>query len=394
MIILFKELLFLLLGAVLGNIDKIISAIKCKLVYIYGQKRKKFNKKVNVYEWLIKYYENKKTLYSLFDCKIGNFEIKIPFITKQEWQTNINITQENIIEYLESINNFSVNKKWIKQRKILGQKLFNEPTLYLERISFKNNDINFVAKKCNYYEVASNLIELEEETYRAIKNSKKIHTPIRDEHFINIETVSKFNKKPFSFGCTVALLFKTDTNCEILIHTRSHQTITYGGKLAVIPNFGLTIPNRQVEDVNNIIEYNFIKEYCEELFDYEEIISMISSNRSNFTWIYNLPEAKEILKLKTEKNFELHYIGFGVDAFNGTSNIALAAIIKDISKAKSIKSNIVTNWEVDTNEANIEFIDLYDARIQTWLKENRFQYGSAFTIARIIELIKEKKIII
>src|SRR5690349_9742203 len=48
--------------------------------------RRKFLESGKISSWIVGYYENKDNANDLFDCKIGDFETKIPFLTKSNWQ--------------------------------------------------------------------------------------------------------------------------------------------------------------------------------------------------------------------------------------------------------------------------------------------------------------------
>lgn len=393
-----EKILLLVMGAILGAIFSFLLPIGQKKIKGNFQarrlkKRKSLVESRKVYKWLIEYYKRKGNLNDLFDCKIGNFEIKIPFLTKREWQyvEVIKPETDEILEYAESYDQrFKINKRLIKRRIELGQNLFNEPTLYLDRLDEFSDSITLHVKCCEYFQMATQLVNLEEETFEAIQKNIFTGVPIRDSSFPSLLHAQKLGKKPYSIGCTVALVLKTANSYEIIIQIRSHSTLTFGGTKAVIPNFGLS-PIIGATNNYNILSYNFIKEYCEEMFNYEELISLMNSKRANPYWFYELPEAKELLSLWEDKVFSLEFLGFGFDALNGTSNIALLAIIDDVGFAKKIKENIITNWEVAKRTMKlepIEFIDYKSSKLENWLRENRYQFGSAFTIARVIERLE------
>lgn len=389
-----KDIILLLAGALLGNIDKISRLIKQLWINRINNTQKKIMGKINIYSWLIKYYEKNKTLNDLFNCNIGGFEVKIPFFSKAEWQVTetINPSEDNILVYSEPNRAFNVNNKLINYRKRLGQELFDAPTLYLDRIG--KDKFKLFAKKCRYFEMASNLFSLEEETIQAAYKNKS--TPIRNEYFKSVECCEKLLKKPFSLGCTTALVLKTPKGWELALHKRSNKTVTYGNKLAVIPNYGLSIPLFALQDNKkiNLLVYNFIKEYCEELFNYEEIIKLANTNRGDPLWFYSLQESKELQSMLKDGKLELKYLGFGFDLFNGTSNIAMAAIISDETYVDKFKHEIKVNWEVrkDNDTAPVIFVDYRDVKLREWLINDEYQFGSAFTIAKTIELLENNNL--
>ena len=81
------DILAIVLGAILGALFSFLlpeyrKKIKSRLQLRRIKERRSLVESGKVYEWLIEYYNRRSNLNDLFDCKIGNFEIKIPFLTK------------------------------------------------------------------------------------------------------------------------------------------------------------------------------------------------------------------------------------------------------------------------------------------------------------------------
>jgi hypothetical protein len=359
--------------------------------------------------WVENYYKQNGNDSILFDCKIGVFEKKIPFITKEEWTVNKKICLQNneLLDYSETIEQgFKVDKRILEKRRDFGQKIFNDPTLYIDRIEVSRDSIKLHVKDCDYYNVATSLINFEEETYSAIKKKTSHYLPIRDKYFPNVSKIEKLLLKPFSMGCSVALALKTDASYELIIHTRSHSTICAGGLKTVIPNFGLVPIFGGIKKLalkketrqkltsgpnHNLIYYNFIKEYLEELFDYEDLIKSIDSNKANPFWFYDLPEARFVSELINNNIFICEFLGFGFEAVNGTAMIALLGIINDKQSSSDLKNSLKLNWEVSRKKGMIEidFIDIDSPELEILLKHSAFTASGAFAISRAIKVLKK-----
>jgi hypothetical protein len=360
------------------------------------EKRQSLLESKNVYEWLIGYYDRRGSIRDLFDCKIGRFEVKIPFLTKREWQYIRKIQPEGneILQFAESSDKgFEIDWRLIKRRIGLGQRLFNEPTLYLDRLEQHDSSINLHVKSCEYFQMATLLVKLEEETFRAVQKNDyaRGNVPLRDECLRNLTRAQELVKKPFSIGCVVALAVRIDDSYEIVIQTRAHSTITFGGTKSGIPNFGLT-PIVSIGNDTNILLYNFIREYCEELFSYDELIEVMSQKRADPFWFYNLREAEELLLLIKSNGFALEFLGFGFDALNGTSTIALLAVIEDARASTELKRRLCANWEVAKQTrfiSSIEFVDYKSPQLESWLRENRYHFAGAYAISRAIERLDQ-----
>lgn len=410
----FWSILNLLIGAVLGAI---LGMLFPKWIDSYQESKRKstLQKRRQLLEnerlksnWVIKYYEKNGNLTDLYNCKIGNYEMRIPFITKDEWNRNFIIPpyKDHLLKFSEtSGQNFPVDIKLIEKRKKLGQELFNEPTLYIDRIEHDENHIKFHVKECEYFQVATSIIRLEEETFKAISNNRFKHIPIRNSFIPGASQVQTIPTKPISIGCSIALAIKVRDSFEILIHTRSHSTICFGGAKTVIPNFGFApiyggakkfVSNSKINGQTgkssefNLLYYNFIKEYLEELFNYEELIKFINNRKANPFWFYELPEAKTLIKLIKEEKFTLEYLGFGFEALNGIAMISLLGIINDEEFSASFKRDIELNWEVSKEKMiDIDFANIKSNHFENWFRNNDFVASGAFTISRALKRLRD-----
>jgi hypothetical protein len=138
-----------------------------------------------------------------------------------------------------------------------------------------------------------------------------------------------------------------------------------------------------------VLFYNFVKEYLEELFNYNELSHIADVQRVYPKWFYELPEAKDLL---LSKSFSLECLGLGFNALNGVTIVAMLARIDDTRLSNLIKEKINANWEVakrTTESPSIEFVDYKSPKLETWLLEMKYSTASAFSISRAIERLTE-----
>ena len=133
-----------------------------------------------------------------------------------------------------------------------------------------------------------------------------------------------------------------------------------------------------------ILFYNLIKEYLEEMFNYEELIGDVMQRRVDPDWFLELPEARELLGLSQRGLFSVSYLGCGIDCLSGTTTIATLAAVEDQEYGRSIKKKMIANWEVDVpamESPALQFVDMKDARLSNWLDRGEYQSSSAFALA-------------
>lgn len=393
-----NSIINLLLGAISGAILSHIFPIWIKSITerFYKReinKRKQYFSNGKIYDWLIKYYTINGRINDLYNCKIGNYEIKIPFLTKSEWQFNMEINEKNIfIQYAESDKkNFEIDYKLIRFREKLGQYLFNDPILYLDRIENGNDDAPFVfhVKECTYFEMFTPLGRLEEETYKAIQKNNYKFLPIRDKYFASVDITKNVLLKT-NIGCSAVFAVKTESSYEIILATRSYSTATFGGSKSTIPTFGL-VPFSSNCSEANILFYNFIKEYCEELFSYDDLIKSLHRRRIDPLWFYDILEAAEFMKIYNENKVFMEATGFGFDALNGSALVSMLVIIDDMEFAAKLKKKIKANWEManEIEEEPVEFIDFKSDKLEQFLKNKKYHYGSAFALSKALEKLEQ-----
>ena len=176
----------------------------------------------------------------------------------------------------------------------------------------------------------------------------------------------------------------------MIVHTRSHETITYGGTKSGIPCFGFSpIPANSSRD--DVWLYNFVREYCEELFSYDDLIETVSKKRGLADWFFDLPEAKELLDQYEKKSLTCEFMGFGIDALNGTATLAVLVIVRDVQFSNRLKHRIQANWEVAMRSLSVEpleFVEITSNKFRDWLKTGSLHFGSAFTLSRALQRLK------
>lgn len=136
----------LIIGAILGGIlSYYIPIMITKVESLITEKKRLTRKRLlesgTIHDWIINYYKANGNLSDLYDCKIGKYEVKIPFLTVPEWSSVIiDISKDDNVEFSETeVLNFPIDIKMISSRKRLGQNLFNDDTLYLDRVEKKMN---------------------------------------------------------------------------------------------------------------------------------------------------------------------------------------------------------------------------------------------------------------
>lgn len=328
-----------------------------------------------------------KRFYSdkLYNCRIGNISIIVPFLVNDEWK-NINIDIMNNPYILTYVNtnkcNYPIHKRMIKNKIKRGTRLFNNSSLFLHRIVYNNNNVYFEVGEYNYYQRISYVNDFEKETFNCahrIKNPK-----LRKRFLPNVDNASIASENTVPIGCDTVFAIRINDEYKICIHERSSITVNYPEGYMVVPSFGFgSIKNIN----NNPLLYSFLKEYSEEIFNREELD--IDDNHVNPCWFYNqYEEVKDILDLINDNKFYLHLIGCGFDAISGFFNITLLAIIDDIQLSQKIYNNCKGNWE--TSNHNIKFLSMASEDMHNIVQSGKLSPSSSFAISRALQILNER----
>lgn len=384
------EMLLLLLGAIVGvAADRLTNQAKRQLD---SNKKRRFLERraagsnpIAVRQWLLKYYGESE----LYRCTISGAAEHISLLVDPDWcfQTPL----EGLAQIVEEVHerqakDFRVDEHLIDLRRAAGQRIFNNLTYYVASISDPGRPLRIQIGQTDYFSVITNLITLEEEVFDAVRKNS-LNAPTHNIHLIGLGTARKTTLKPLSFGVAVGLVLTTpESGPRILLHKRSSETVTHSGSRALFPSFGLAPIGSQQLSIDNLVYLNFVKEYLEEGYDYDELVDNLSDRRANSQWFMSLPEAREIDEARRSGDFRLTALGYGIDCLSGTGTLALLAEVSDGALSARIQDHLTGNWEVADRTISspaLELIPLDSPRLGAYLSAGELHAGSAFTIEQI-----------
>ncbi|MBK6932341.1 MAG: hypothetical protein IPH12_16375 [Saprospirales bacterium] len=226
-----------------------------------------------------------------------------------------------------------IDKKFINKRKSLGHDLWDAPLFALVEIQEAEKKVELKIGLCTYFQYVSSCEKIGEES---INNKRKL----RDKFLPDIETVSKCPLNAHGIGVAFVIAVKEGDTYRILLQKRGMSTVNHLGTIASVPTFAFQPIKEDYENEINI-EYQFLREYYEELHDREDLIKR--NKNLAYNWFYNHNPIKRIRDLMAKELFEIVPLGFGFDALNGEAILAYLAIIddEDFGKMRRRKSYLI-----------------------------------------------------
>jgi hypothetical protein len=390
------EIFLLFLGAILGVVFDRLSRVGHREIRKIREREriKKIHRGSDaraVWAWLVDYYGPDELLH----CSISGATAIVPFFANREWSYSVRLSEaDSVITEVtppETLS-FPVNTRLLSLRASRGQKLFDDAAYYVNCVDASGRFPQMEIARTQYFSVASNLIALEEEVFRSVLTGRR-RAPLRDKYLGDMANVMEFKLKPLSVGAVVGFVLKSDLGHKIMIQTRSRQTVTYGGTKALFPSFGLAPLGNLRLSPEDLLYLNFVKEYLEEFYGYDELIESMSQKRLDSRWFMKLPQALALDEARRDGNLEIYMLGFGIDCLSGNTTIAILAELSDEELGREIVTNAAGNWEVadpTIQTPSLEVVDLFSEKLGLLLESCDLHTGSAFALNRIQHHYKTK----
>ena len=376
----FSSFIWMVIGIFADRfVDKIVFPHLLKLKI---NKRKKQSQKLysgeKTFEYMRNYYGNQ-----LYNCKIQNVSVQIPYLVNNEW-SRWNIDVFSNPDILTSVNTnectYPINMKFIKEKLKEGKRIENNPSLFLHSIQCSKEKLKIEVGEYPYFQRISFVYDLEKETYSNVYGKWEKRDRLRNMYLPRNISSTFVSQNTIPLGADAAIIIRRKGKYQVCIHKRSDNCANYQKKTMVVPSFGFG----KITNVDNPLLYSFFSEFSEELFDREEM--EIPDNYLNPTWFYQqYEEIVELLELKESNELEIKVIGAGLDTIGGFFNINLMVVIHSEKVSNELYNHIHGNWE--TCSGSIRFISLDSYEIADLLKNNQLAPSTAFTIARAIEVL-------
>lgn len=398
------EIALLFVGAILGVIfAELYNSGKLWLVgrahrHELAQRREDTDPRV-VSDYLVNHYKADPSSQFLFEAKIGGATAPIPFFSKPEWcnhDASLPTKQITLSIIAAPEKKFPVDVRLIDFRCSLGQRIWNSRAMYCAGIASAENKIEIKIGECDYSQVITTTISLEERVFQNARNDRRRKKSL--QHLPTLASLQSGELAPTLVGCAVLFAFKRAGKYHVLVGTRSKETATFGGTVGLLPNYGLA-PVLHSEEDGRIVDHadpvisfsnrysitscNFIKECVEELYNNTALDDPRRSKRLDQYWFYSLPESERLLSWIRDGSLTLHFLGFGFDLLNSGCVMAHLAVVNDQEVVKTLLSDIAINWEVTDGQKleDYEVLPIDSPKLQQALRDSRFHPGAAFTLS-------------
>jgi hypothetical protein len=382
-----KDLLLILLGAIVGAV------VSGWYVATTGAARRRI-KAWTVRRWqregasaklavkTVAYYQAKRAASSLYaPTTLSNAQpVPLLFDSKVRFPRDVEIHSDLFLTFDQSWTRLPYSRKAIRWYDRRGTTVFDGEPLCVRSVSRDPSGLmQLTAGRSNFYAHASLAFKLRREIL------SPVHQPKLHDHFLQtFEGALLSDLQPKGISCATATLFQGSRTLQIAVSRRSDTVMTSHSVFAVLPGFSMEANAiGEISSKFGITFYNFVREFCEELFDLEQLVHVQEARKAHPDWIFEIPAAAAVLQEAEAGRLCFFRSGVAINPSTGGIRCALVAHFASQDFFRWVQEELKTNWEsTRTNETDspISFLELDDPRISLWARDYTLTPTSIFCI--------------
>ncbi len=270
---------------------------------------------------LLRSYYSENDSSSWYHFKIGAVEGKVPFLSRPEWFGK----DKYLLKHTKSsVARSRHHQSVLDIRERMGVRLTNDPLFTFTALQEETDSLTIFCSDCNYFDFVSECGLIEDELTANVSDPHHGYA-IRDNLAKDLGTLLENPRSTVGMGVHTAVFFRRKGEWRMLRQTRSEETISWPNAFSTVPNFAFQAMFGREEEFD--LQHNFLREYGEELFDFEELRGR--DTRIEYDWFYHQPEIKNLVETLEKGGASFFQTGFGFDALNGEFNITSALVVSD-----------------------------------------------------------------
>ena len=377
----------LIVGAVLGAIfapwyAAVIRVLTRKVRGAARRRRAKDGVAISLSSKIVSYYRDRGLESSLYCPQLigSHAPIALLYAADLEFPISVSIKSDTLFSCDHILTRFPASNRILRWYRRGGVRLFDGEFMWLKFARLDGRRLVALdVGRVNFYSYATLCFRLQREI------SSRWHAPkLHDKYLATFDTALASDLRPQAIGCMVATLLQGDDGLYVAVARRSTEVLNGPGTRSLLPVFGMecnAIGSRASE--YGLTFYNFVREFCEEFFDLEELVHMMASRRADPDWIFQLPSAEAIVREAVARRLRIRRTGFGINPNDGILNCALVAHFTSKRFFKWLRAECRLNWESASGSASappLEFVRLDDSRLDQWVDLQEIDPSSVFAL--------------
>ncbi len=362
-----KDLLLILLGAVVGAVVSgwyvsTTRAARRRIRARIVQRWEREGASARLAMKTVAYYQRRQVASSLYAPTTLSDAPLVPllFDNALRFPQVAGFRHDQFLTFDHSWTKFPYSRRAIRWYSRRETRLFDGEPLCVKAVSYDpSGAMQLTAGRSNFYAHASLSFKLRREML------SPVYPPRLHNRFLQtFEEALLSDLAPKGIGCATATLFQGPRALQLAISRRSSTVLTSHNVFSVLPGF--TMEANTIGDMSSsfgITFYNFVREFCEELFDLEQLVHMQTARRAHPDWIFEIPAAAAILREAEAGRLHLFRSGIAFNPNTGGLRCALIAHFTSCDFFRWVQRELKTNWEsAQTGESDspISFLELDD----------------------------------
>jgi len=330
---------------------------------------------------LVEYYTDRGLASSLYVPKMvgPGKEIALLHDPSITFPPEIDIYRDDFLACDHTFTRFPVDKSVIRHYRRIGARLFDGEFMLAKAVTLHGDELTRLhVGRFNFFAYASICFKIQREIM-----SRWRRPVLHDTYLQTFRGSLGSDLQPQAVGCMAAVLVHGDDGIYLAIARRSTEVVNGPGMRSLAPVFGFecnAIGGRTSK--YGLTFYNFVREFSEEFFDFEDLVDMMRSRHVDPDWIFQLPAAAAIRREAIEGRLVLRRTGVAINPNDGIVNIAVVAHFTSPSFFEQLLPEMRPNWETagDMSAGPIEFVKIDDPRIDEWVAKQAIDPSSVFAL--------------
>ncbi|WP_028708390.1 hypothetical protein [Propionicicella superfundia] len=256
---------------------------------------------------------------------------------------------------------FPVDRGVIRAKRASGAELWDGDVLYLVSAAIDEAGAGHVVRSlrvgvANYF------------SYVTVSNAWKSRMTCRGSDWLHgspyrsLLSLLADPPMPLAIAAVAVCVFETGDGLRIPVATRSEAVVNGMGRAGLIPTFGLESNVKAGQASRfDVLTYNFLKEFMEEMFGYEPLIHEADSGRLDPDAIFGNPMGELLLAQFADGRARLEIAGISGELTDGTLTILLDARFTDPEFYLAVRRAAKPNFEWRADGDSREPIVFHDA---------------------------------
>ncbi len=182
-----------------------------------------------------------------------------------------------------------------------------------------------------------------------------------------------------------SLFVGDDGETYVALSRRSSAVAASPGTRSLLPMCSLE-GNVAGEETSrlSLLVFNFVREFCEEFFDQQELIDSGTGRRAHPDWFLTEGVPSRLEKMLDDGRLSLWLSGVGLSVVDGGLKISVVARFHDHAFLEFVRRGARTNWETSGHSADpsLQFLKIDDGRWDQWTLDGSLSRTSAFALDR------------